>query len=111
MITDSPDVFYRLGLLRYLLGETKAAATALARACELAPANYDFRMALALLQERRYEQSGDETEYTAATASLAEMAKLRPGDQRTAQIRARVEATRAAKRASSPAATPAVRPE
>ena len=36
-------------------------------------------MTLALLQERRYEQSGDEAEYTAAIASLAEMAKLRPG--------------------------------
>lgn len=62
MIPDSPDIFYRLGLLRYLLGETKAAATALGKACELAPANFDFRMALALLQERRYEQSGDEAE-------------------------------------------------
>jgi hypothetical protein len=94
-----------------LLGETKAAATALSKACELAPTNFDFRMALALLQERRYEQSGDEADYTAATASLAEMAKLRPGDQRTAQIRARLEATRAAKRASSPAAAPVAEPE
>ena len=29
LLPDSPDIFYRLGLLRYLLGEYKAAATAL----------------------------------------------------------------------------------
>jgi tetratricopeptide (TPR) repeat protein len=104
LLATSPESYYRVGLLRYLLGETTAASVALKKACELAPTNYDFRMALALLQERRYEQSGDTAEYEAAVASLNELAKLQPTDLRTAQIRARLEATHAAKKATPPPA-------
>jgi tetratricopeptide (TPR) repeat protein len=107
LLSTSAETYYRLGLLRYLLGETTAASTALKKACELAPTNYDFRMALALLQERRYEQSGDAAEYDAAIASLNELAKLQPNDPRAAQIRARLDATHAAKQvAPPPAETP-----
>ena len=66
LLPENGDIAYRLGLLRYLLGEYEKAAAALAAACELAPNNYEYRMALALLDERQYEQSGEEAKYQAA---------------------------------------------
>jgi predicted CXXCH cytochrome family protein len=97
LLPDNADVRYRLGLMRYLLGQYEAADKALTQACELAPASFDFRMALALLQERRYELEGDTAQFDAAMRSLDELAKLRPDDPRTEQIRQRLQATRQAK--------------
>ena len=37
LLPDNAAVFYRLGLLRYLLGEYTAASRALTKACDLAP--------------------------------------------------------------------------
>ena len=107
LLPDNADVFYRLGLLRYLLGENNAAALALTKACQLSPASYDFRMALALLEERRYELDGDESQFQAAVASLKQLAEMRPNDRRDAQaILQRLLATRHAKDAR-PQASPA----
>ena len=107
LLPDNADVRYRLGLMRYLLGQYAAADKALTEACELAPASFDFRMALALLQERRYERDSDTAQFDAAEQSLDEMAKLRPDDPRTEQIRQRLHATRqAAEAASRPASSP-----
>jgi predicted CXXCH cytochrome family protein len=107
LLPESSEVQYRLGLMRYLLGEYAAAAKALAQACQLAPTSYDFRMALALLQERRYELDGDAAQFDAAEKSLDEMAKLRPTDPRSEQIRQRLHATRQAKQAAAePPSTP-----
>jgi predicted CXXCH cytochrome family protein len=107
LLTDSADVRYRLGLMRYLLGEHAAAAKALAQACELAPTSYDFRMALALLEERSYELEGDTEQFDAAMRSLDELAKLSPTDPRAEQIRQRLQTTRQAKDAvADPPSTP-----
>jgi predicted CXXCH cytochrome family protein len=103
LVPDSPDIFYRLGLLRYLLGEYTAASRALNKACELAPVNFDFRMTLALLEEKWYERDGEDAHYQAAVASLTKMAELRPKDPRIAQILQRLSATRQAKEAAAAA--------
>jgi predicted CXXCH cytochrome family protein len=87
---DNPQIWYQLGLLRYLLGQFDKAEEALAAACKLAPQNYDYRLALALLQERRYELSGDRLRLDAAVASLKTLHELRPADPRAQQILARL---------------------
>ncbi len=102
LLPNNAEIFHQLGLLRYLLGEHEAAATALAEACRLSPAVYEYRMMLALLQERRYELEGDEHHYDAATASLDMLQRMRPEDLRAGKIRARLEATRASKSSNSP---------
>ncbi|MGD9636157.1 MAG: multiheme c-type cytochrome [Pirellulales bacterium] len=100
LLPDNAVVFYRLGLLRYLLGEYTAAARAMNRACELVPSNFDYRMTLALLHEKWYERDGDQAQYDAAVAALDAMSQLRPKDPRTEQIRARLTTTRQAKEAA-----------
>jgi tetratricopeptide (TPR) repeat protein len=102
LLPDNATIFYRLGLLRYLLGEYTAASRAMTKACELAPTSYDFRMALALLQEKWYERDGDVAQYDAAVQSLDVMDELRPKDPRTEQIRQRLMITRQAKEAAAP---------
>jgi len=101
LLPDNAVVFYRLGLLRYLLGEYTAAARAMNRACELAPANYDYRMALALLYERWYERDSDLARFDDAVASLDALEGIQPKDPRAAQIRERLQTTRQAKEAAS----------
>lgn len=101
LLPDSAETVYHLGLLRYLLGEFEPASDALTKACELAPANFDYRMALALLEEKRYEQDGDRAHFDAAVASLKKLSELRPRDPRTTQILQRITATRLTKEAQS----------
>jgi tetratricopeptide (TPR) repeat protein len=100
LLPDSGDVYYRLGLLRYQLNDHDGAAAALSESCRLSPSNYDYRMALALLEERRYETSGDETHYEAAIDSLQRLQQMKPGDPRAGQIFERLQSTRATNKAS-----------
>ncbi len=107
LLPDNALVFYRLGLLRYLLNEYAAASRALDKACKLAPANFDFRMALALLEEKWYEQDSDRAHFDAAVASLKKLAELHPRDPRITLILQRITATRLAKEAKpAPPKTP-----
>lgn len=101
LLPNNADIVYRLGLMRYLLSEYAAASRALTKACELAPANFDFRMALALLQEKWYERDGERAHFDAAAASLKKLAKIRPEDPRTALILQRLTTTRLAKEATT----------
>ena len=104
LLPDNADVLYRLGLMRYLLGQLDLAAEALAAACKTAPTSYEYRLALALLEEKRYELSGDTARFDAAAASLKEMLAIRPADQRDAQeILKRLLATRATNESRPPA--------
>lgn len=102
---DNPEILYQLGLLRYLLGEFDAAQTALTSACELAPQSHAYCMALALLQERRYELTGDERYFNAAVRTLVRLNELVPNDPQARQILQRLRATHDS-RTSPPAAAP-----
>jgi tetratricopeptide (TPR) repeat protein len=101
LVPDGSDIYYRLGLLRFQLGELDAAAAALEKACELVPVNYEYRMALALLDERRYEQGGEADRYNAAIASLRKLHAQDPNDPRAQQILERLVETRRIKEAAS----------
>jgi uncharacterized protein HemY len=83
---DNADIFYRLGLLRYTLGDYDKADAALRAACEKAPRNYEYLMALALLEEKRYVQTGDTKYFNAAAESLKTMHDLNKEDVRAQQI-------------------------
>jgi predicted CXXCH cytochrome family protein len=112
----NPHIWYQLGLLRYLLAEYDDAEAALSTACERAPQNYDYRMALALLLERRYELSGDRSHLEKAVASLKELHDMRPDDPRAEQILRRLLETSRARQAAdageqrSPPSAEAVEP-
>jgi tetratricopeptide (TPR) repeat protein len=84
------EIHYRLGLLRFLLGQFDEAQSALTAACDRAPQNYEFLMALALLHERRYELDGDEQQLNAAALTLKKMHELDPADPRARQILGRL---------------------
>jgi hypothetical protein len=94
LLPDGADIFYRLGLVRFQLGEYDAAAAAFERACELMPANYQYRMALALLEERRYELDGDPAPYEAAIQSLNKLREIQPDAPQTEQILQRLRSTK-----------------
>jgi predicted CXXCH cytochrome family protein len=109
---DNADIFYRLGLIRYLLGEYDKADAAFRKACELAPRNYDFRMALTLLDEKRYEETGDPTFYNATIESLKVLRELNREDERGKQIYFKLQQARQQKEggATPPAEAPATGP-
>lgn len=83
---DNPMIFYELGRLRYLLGEYDAAQAALETACQLAPDNYQFRLFLALLHEKRYDLTGDVEQFNLAVDALEMLNELRPNDRNVQNI-------------------------
>lgn len=95
LLPHSAATQYRLGLMLYLVGQLEAAEAALEEACSLAPQNFDFRLALALLQERQYETSREQAQFDSAVASLRELEKLSPQDPRATAILKRMLANRA----------------
>ncbi len=96
---NNADIFYHLGLLRYTLEEYEKADAAFQAACEKCAHSYDYRMAPALLQEKRYDQTGDEKQFEAAVESLKILRRIDPDDPRAQQILARLLETRKAKHA------------
>jgi tetratricopeptide (TPR) repeat protein len=90
---DNAEIFYQLGLLRYLLGQLDEAQAAFTAACDRSPQNYEYLMMLALLHERRYELTGDELQFEAAALTLKKMHDLQPADPRAKQIFGRLLAT------------------
>jgi tetratricopeptide (TPR) repeat protein len=100
---DNADIFYHLGLLRYTLGEWEKADTAFHKACEKAPRNYDYRMALALLRVKQYDETGDEKQFEAAAQSLKMMHDMNRDDPRAKQILIRLLETHKEKDAAKAA--------
>jgi tetratricopeptide (TPR) repeat protein len=82
---DNAAIFYQLGMLRYLLGEYDKSEAALRAASEKAPQNYQFKWALALLLEKRYEQTGDDAIFNQAIEVLRQLNELDPSDPRAQQ--------------------------
>jgi tetratricopeptide (TPR) repeat protein len=83
---DNADIFYRLGLLRYTLGDYEKADAALRMAVAKSPRNYEYLMALALLEEKRYIETGDDKQFNAAVESIKTMHELNRNDPRAKQI-------------------------
>jgi predicted CXXCH cytochrome family protein len=98
---DNAAIFYQLGLLRYTLGQYELAEEALRKACEKAPQNYDYRMALALLYEKMFETSGDEKQLEQAALSVQKLHEMQKEDPRAKQILMRLLETQRAKAAES----------
>jgi predicted CXXCH cytochrome family protein len=82
---DNAAIFYQLGMLRYLLGEHDKAEAALRAASEKSPQNYQFKWALALLLEKRYELSGDEKYFNEGVELLRQLNEQDPSDPRAQQ--------------------------
>jgi tetratricopeptide (TPR) repeat protein len=87
---ENAEIYYRLGLLRFLLGQLDEAQSALIAACDRAPQNYEFLMALALLHERRYQLDGTDEQFNAAVLTLKKMHELQSADPRAKQILGRM---------------------
>jgi predicted CXXCH cytochrome family protein len=83
LLPDNALVHYRLGLMRYLLGDPAKAQEALESACRLDGDSFDFRMMLTLLYEKRGLRRR-------ALDSVAQLLKLRPGDPAAQQILQRI---------------------
>lgn len=77
LVPDNGEIRYRLGLLRYLLGDLPAAEDRLAEASRLEPRNYQFALGLALLQQARYK-AGDEAAFDRTVQTLKNLAELAP---------------------------------
>ncbi len=103
---NNASIFYNLGMLRYLLQEYDKAEAALTTASRLAPQSYDFLMALALLHEKRYELSGDESQFTQAVESLTKLHEMRPTDPRAQRILVELLEMRRVKEGGEPSAAP-----
>jgi Flp pilus assembly protein TadD len=103
---DNAAIFYQLGMLRYLLGDFDKAQTALESASKLAPKNYDFLMALALLHDKRYEVSGDENQFNLAVDALKRLHEMRPEDMRAQSILVSLLEKRRLKQGGDPGAAP-----
>jgi Flp pilus assembly protein TadD len=82
---NNAAIFYQLGMLRYLLGEYDKSEAALQSASEKAPQNYQFKWALALLLEKRYEQTGNDAIFNQAIEVLRQLNELDPSDPRAQQ--------------------------
>ncbi|MEX2169857.1 MAG: cytochrome c3 family protein [Pirellulales bacterium] len=90
LLPDSAVAFYRLGLMQILLGQVADAEQSLSKAAELGKFIYDYHMALALLQERRFESDGNRAHADRAIATLKKMNELRPNDPQTNEILRRI---------------------
>lgn len=90
---DNADIFYRLGLLRYKLDQFDLAEKALRTASDKSPRNYEYLMALALLEEKKYDTTNDPKQFEAAAQTLKQLYDLNKADPRAKQILTRLLAT------------------
>lgn len=85
-VPDNANIRYRLGLIRYKLGDDAGAEAALTEASRLEPSNESYLLALALMQEDRYRKTADQKHLEAAVATLRRLNELTPGSPTTADI-------------------------
>jgi tetratricopeptide (TPR) repeat protein len=99
-------IFYQLGRLRYLLGDYDKSQEAIETACRLAPRSYDYLMFLALLHDKRYELTGDETQFNKAVDAVTKLNEMQPNDRRAHDILLKLMEKRRVKEGGDPAAAP-----
>jgi len=87
LLPGSAITQHRYGLTLYLLGRMEEAEAALRKACELAPANYDFRLVYTLLLEKAEK-------WDQAIASAQTLLQIRPGDRDAQQLLRKFHARR-----------------
>ena len=106
LLPDNADILYRLGLLRYLLGEYTAASQRARQGLRAGPCElrlpHDPRAAGRDVVRTRRRLA----HFEAAVASLKKMAKLRPKDPRTEQILQRLSMRPRQAKGSRPAIVP-----
>ena len=100
---ENAEIFYQLGLLRYLLEQYDEAQAALEAACRKSPQNYDYQMVLALLHEKRYDLTGDEAQFNAAVLAIEKLHQMQPRDPRAKQILVELLGLREEKKGRLPA--------
>jgi cytochrome c-type biogenesis protein CcmH/NrfG len=100
------QVFYRLGMMYVLLGNLDLATDALLETCRLSPNDYTSRMALALVYQERYDQSGDEEFFNSAARELAALHQLQPSDPRARSILRNLMQVRQMKQNAGPPRVP-----
>jgi tetratricopeptide (TPR) repeat protein len=100
------EIFYRLGMMYVLLGELDLATDALLETCRLSPQDFTSRMALALVYQERYSQSGDEEFFNSAARELATLHQLQPSDPRARSIMRSLMQIRQSKQNAVPARVP-----
>jgi hypothetical protein len=94
LLPADAQIPYRRGMLHYLLGDLKAARSALEKACKLDFKSYDNWLALALLCEAQQDWDG-------AYRALGHMNKLRPADRAVREIFQRIQLARAGQEAEN----------
>ena len=77
LVPGSGEIRYRLGMLHYLVNDLASAEQRLAEAHQLEPRNYQFALALALLQQERYSR-GEAEAFDRAVATLKSLNELDP---------------------------------
>ncbi len=86
MLPESPEIWFQLGRLRFLIGEPDAAEEAFAEAARLRPDESEYWMWLALLREKQYDASGEQERFDAAVRALKEMERIDASDPRAKLI-------------------------
>jgi tetratricopeptide (TPR) repeat protein len=106
LLPEDGDVRYRIGMMRVLVGELEEATAALQEACRQQPSSGVFRLALALVHQRRYEMSGDEAQFQAAARELRALHELQPSDPTAANVLRELLQTRQRKQQPSAERSP-----
>jgi len=95
LVPDHAMLWYRLGLLRYVLGREETAGEALRKAVELEPESVDFRMALTLFYEK-YER------WSEALRSARALRRMAPENPSVEQVYQKIKAGAEQSRARGP---------
>jgi tetratricopeptide (TPR) repeat protein len=103
---NNANIFYELGRLRYLLGDYDRSQGALETARRLAPDSYRILLFLALLHDKRYELTGDESQFNLGVEALTKLNEMQPGDPEARNLLMQLLEKRRVKQGGDPAAAP-----
>ncbi len=98
----NPGLWYELGRLLVVTQQYDQAPDAFAKAAQLAPTDYRFRLMHALSLERRFASSGEQADFDAAVASLRKLEALNPASPDAKGILRRLLESRKASEPTEP---------